>query len=402
MKTWLLALLAFLPCRDAATLHRAHMTSAELKMSARMKSMMPEKTTLKNMEMSILNMAQAQVSGKATAAATNLTAFLKEIQELIDTSMKKNILTRMNQTQTDLDEAWGNLSTCVHPNDTHHVEELTDLDASHVQCRHSEDNLFNNFQTTCVVGWNIYVERIHALCGAYMNAAQLPNPTTACVMQQGTPVPTIGNYLKGMATFFKSGYLDLVDKRLKCENASQTPFHNMELCSKMMCEYWDTRIDCSKKQAVFEQRACDLHKTYTCSKYSECYGEKKEVYHDILAMAEETEVAAKAEWRIVNRIECYISALSKTKDELKEAIDSCKAKTFSSEPVELTYHGDAPTQRACSEVFLPPGSAPFSLSWYSDLPPASPAEGCTSSCCMDTPFQPAYPQGLPCPYAPHR
>jgi len=401
MQTWLSSLLfAFLFLRlDAATLRlrRTKMTSAELRMSARMKAMAPEKATLANMEASVLNMAKLQ-SERSDSAATNLTAFLKEIQQLIDNSMKKNILLRMNQTQIDVDQAWANLTSCSHPNDTKFVEELADLDAKHVQCRQTEADLYANFQTTCVVGWQIYVDRIHALCNVYMQAQQLPSPTSTCVMQQGTPVPTIGNYLKGMAAHFKGEYETVVDKRLKCQNASATPFADMELCKQMMCHYWDTRLDCSKKQAVFEQRACELHRTYTCSKFAECYSEKVEIYEDIDSLAKQTEVAAKAEWRTVQRIECYISALSKPGDELSAAIDECKGKLFPTKPVELVYKGPAPAAKPCAEVYLQPGSAVFSASWYHAAPPHAPAESCTSSCCMDGTFSPAYPPGLPCPY----
>eukprot|EP00439_Symbiodinium_sp_Y106_P012308 s2505_g1.t2 len=401
MQTWLSSLLfAFLLLRlDAATLRlrRTKMTSAELRMSARMKAMAPEKATLANMEASVLNMAKLQ-SERSDSAATNLTAFLKEIQQLIDNSMKKNILLRMNQTQIDVDQAWANLTSCSHPNDTKFVEELADLDAKHVQCRQTEADLYANFQTTCVVGWQIYVDRIHALCNVYMQAQQLPSPTSTCVMQQGTPVPTIGNYLKGMAAHFKGEYETVVDKRLKCQNASATPFADMELCKQMMCHYWDTRLDCSKKQAVFEQRACELHRTYTCSKFAECYSEKVEIYEDIDSLAKQTEVAAKAEWRTVQRIECYISALSKPGDELSAAIDECKGKLFPTKPVELVYKGPAPAAKPCAEVYLQPGSAVFSASWYHAAPPHAPAESCTSSCCMDGTFSPAYPPGLPCPY----
>ena len=189
----------------------------------------------------------------------------------------------MNQTQVDLDEAWGNLSTCTHPNDTQHVEDLADLDAQHVQCRETEASIYHSFDTTCVVGWRIYQERIHALCGAYMQAhSELPNPSDTCVMSQDTKVPTIGNYLKGMAAHFRGEYELVMEKKSKCINASSTPFVNMELCKQMMCQYWDTRSECSKKQAAFEQRACDLHKTFTCSKFAECYEERTEVYKEIV------------------------------------------------------------------------------------------------------------------------
>ena len=49
--------------------------------------------------------------------------------------MKRNILQRKEQTQFDLDSSWGNLSTCVHPNDTSLINDLEALDSEHVRCR---------------------------------------------------------------------------------------------------------------------------------------------------------------------------------------------------------------------------------------------------------------------------
>lgn len=68
------------------------------------------------------------------------TAFLDQIQELIDNTMKKNIVQRKDQTQFDLDGAWANLTTCTHPNDTTLVNTLAELDSEHVKCRSEQDS----------------------------------------------------------------------------------------------------------------------------------------------------------------------------------------------------------------------------------------------------------------------
>ena len=52
------------------------------------------------------------------------------------------------------------------------------------------------------------------------------------------------------------------------------------------------------------------------------------------------------------------------------------------------------------EVYLQPGSAVFSSTWYSGLSSATPAAGCASSCCMAEDFTSVVPLGANCPYVP--
>ncbi|OLP87563.1 40S ribosomal protein S9 [Symbiodinium microadriaticum] len=122
----------------------------------------------------------------------------------------------------------------------------------------------------------------------------------------------------------------------------------------------------------------------------------QDVYGNVVSLAKESEVAAKAEWRAVKRIECLINALRVAESELEGAIDACKAKRHTTEPVELTYHGDPPAARSCQEVYLQPGSAVFSSTWYTGMPVDAPAASCASSCCMAEAFNPTYPSTVTC------
>lgn len=65
--------------------------------------------------------------------------------------MKKNILQRKEQTQFDLDSSWGNLSVCVHPNDTSLINDLEALDSEHVKCRAEQDSMWADYDATCIV-----------------------------------------------------------------------------------------------------------------------------------------------------------------------------------------------------------------------------------------------------------
>ncbi|CAE7317730.1 unnamed protein product [Symbiodinium natans] len=393
---WVLAL--FPCCVDAASLRRSKMTFIEEQMSMQMKLMMPERATLNNIEASILNMAKLRHSHGAGEAGSNLTGFLDQIQGLIDKTMKTNILTRQNQTQTDLDMAWANLSTCTHPNDTDFVDTLAELDKSHTECRQSQDTMWSSYKQTCITEREIYENEKKAICDQYDSVNVFENPTSVCVMADGTAVPTIGNYLTAMEAYFNKKHAVLKEWKDKCDNATNTPFANEELCKEKVCTYYDKKIECDTKQNKFEQKSCDLHRSYRCSSYTNCYDQKKETYRNIVSLAKESELAAQAEWRAVKRIECLINALRVTESELAGAIDACKAKRFGTDAVEMTYRGDPPPVRSCSEVYLQPGAALFSSTWYTGMPTAAPASSCASSCCMAEAFSSTYPSTVTCPY----
>ncbi|CAE7204065.1 RPS9B [Symbiodinium sp. CCMP2592] len=371
--------LAFFPCCvDAASLRRSKMTFIEEKMSMQMKLMMPERATLNNIEASVLNMAKLRQS-KHGEGGSNLTGFLDQIQGLIDKTMKTNIVTRQNQTQLDLDSAWANLSTCPHPNDTDFVDTLAELDKGHTECRTTQDTMWSTYKQTCITEREIFENEKKAICDQYKSINVFPNPTTTCVMAEGTAVPTIGNYLTAMEEHFTKKHETLKEWKDKCDTALATPFPGDPLCFEKVCTYYDKKIDCDKKQATFEQKSCDLHRTYRCSSYTSCYDQRKDVYGNVVSLAKESEVAAKSEWRAVKRIECLINALRVAESELEGAIDACKAKRHTTEPVELTYHGDPPAARSCQEVYLQPGSAVFSSTWYTGMPVDAPAASCASS-----------------------
>ena len=49
--------------------------------------------------------------------------------------------------------------------------------------------------------------------------------------------------------FYTDTYNDLLDKKLKCDNATATPFKNEDLCHEKICSYYDKKIACDTKQA---------------------------------------------------------------------------------------------------------------------------------------------------------
>ncbi|OLP87567.1 hypothetical protein AK812_SmicGene31200 [Symbiodinium microadriaticum] len=268
--------LAFFPCCvDAASLRRSKMTFIEEQMSMQMKLMMPERATLNNIEASVLNMAKLRQS-KHGEGGSNLTGFLDQIQDLIDKTMKTNIVTRQNQTQLDLDTAWANLSTCPHPNDTDFVDTLAELDKGHTECRTTQDTMWSTYKQTCITEREIFENEKKAICDQYKSINVFPNPTTTCVMAEGTAVPTIGNYLTAMEEHFTKKHETLKEWKDKCDTALATPFPGDPLCFEKVCTYYDKKIDCDKQQATFEQKSCDLHRTYRCSSYTSCYDQRKE------------------------------------------------------------------------------------------------------------------------------
>jgi len=375
---------------------RSKLAFIKERMSIRMKDVSPEKTTLMNIEKSIMSMAASKSKGQQT----DLTAFLKEIEALLENTMKKNIRNRVAQTQADLDSGYGNLSSCTHPEDLDYNTAVESLSSTHVDCRNQQNAAWMDYDTTCILAREIRLNEIRALCNAFQTANVFPNPATTCAMDEGTKVPTIGNYLGDMAKFFRSEYDILYEKKFKCDNATNTPFPHEELCKQKICEYYDQKISCDEKQKSMEEKACTLHRSYTCSLFGECYTEKVDIYNGLVTLAKENEGAIKSEWIAVSRIECLVNALQLQDAEVDAGITACKEKSYSTDAVALTFKGDAPAQRSCKDTFLQPGTAVFSTKWYSGLPTNTPAESCASTCCMDTAYTPGYPKDAACPYVP--
>eukprot|EP00913_Durusdinium_trenchii_P001977 g1828.t1 len=326
-----------------ATLMRAKMAYFRERMFARMKDVSPEKTTLKNME--TLGPGQRGFSS------------------------------------AELEQAcWSSHSW---------AEAVKSLSTTHVECRNEQNAAWMDYDTTCILARQIQENERIALCNAFQAANIFPNPATTCSMDEGTKVPTIGNYLGEMAKFFRGEYDILYEKKMKC--LLDFSLGLLELCKEKICLYYDQKIACDEKQKAMEEKACQLHKTYTCALFGECYTEKVELYDGIVTLAKdccwqraESEEALQSEWQAVLRIECLVKALGMEDRSSEESGDSevdagitaCKEKGYSTEEVAFNYKGDAPAARTCTDVFLQPGTAVFSNHWYSGLPSNTPAESC--------------------------
>lgn len=219
---------------------RAKLAFIRERMSLRMKDVSPEKNTLNNIEKSIMSMAASRKT-KGKSEQSDLSAFLKEIEDLLNNTMKKNILQRVTQTQADLEGGWSNLSSCTHPEDLNYNNDVQTLSTSHADCREQQNAAWSDYDTTCILARQIRENEIRALCNAFQAANIFPNPATTCSMDEGTKVPTIGNYLGEMAKFFRSEYDILYAKKMACDNATNTPFPHEELCKQKICEYYDQK-----------------------------------------------------------------------------------------------------------------------------------------------------------------
>mmetsp|Transcript_81391 Transcript_81391/g.143673 ORF Transcript_81391/g.143673 Transcript_81391/m.143673 type:complete len:448 (-) Transcript_81391:43-1386(-) len=392
-----LAVCLFVGGADAATAESE--SEAGLQMSDKMTLLMPEKSSLENIEASLVGMAATRKKqGQHQNPTQTQLDFIETIENLINDTMKVNIQNRKQAAQDALDAAFSNYSSCTHPADASLITGLITPAKTHNDCRKEQNQTYTGYHNRCVLGWLAEKEERELLCNGYKGKNVIPNPTP-CVMDAATPVPTIGNYLIDMTEKFKGLYEALVDAKWKCGNKTPDDYW---ICGKYRCEYEDKRIACDEKQKAFEQEACYIYGNYSCEQYNTCFDERKEDYDTALADAQQTEAALKIEWRAILRIECLVKALLKNSDEIGPAIDVCKAKTHSTAEIYITYpDGVIPEKLVCTDdtmASMRPKAAQFTLKWYQGAPMYGGAAPCASSCCGGY-VGPAYPDGVVCPYA---
>eukprot|EP00931_Biecheleriopsis_adriatica_P011661 TRINITY_DN11273_c1_g1_i1.p1 TRINITY_DN11273_c1_g1~~TRINITY_DN11273_c1_g1_i1.p1 ORF type:complete len:418 (+),score=74.88 TRINITY_DN11273_c1_g1_i1:25-1254(+) len=357
------------------------------------KLVLPEKATLQHMEDSLIKMA---VQKKADAAGTDLSQFLQQILNIIEGTMKGNIINRVNQTQERLDNASESLANCsneFYPN----ASLLIYLNASHTEhlhCRQTQSQKEAAKRIACDDAVAGQTQAI--LCREAELKKVIPIPADVCTMAEGTLVPTIGNYLIQMENYWKTRYEQAVEADERCANATDP---GNDDCRNKTCEAEDQRIRCQKKQQLFEEKACELNSQYSCSSYSSCYSTRQTTLLDEIDDAQNDLSGLKAEWRSIMRIECLVQALNATEGDIGTQIDICKSKRHTA---ALTLSiPDVPNQTACTPwVDLKPGTALFGVNWYSTLPEDASALQCASSSCCSHPSSPlilpGYSDGVNC------
>jgi len=361
---------------------------------------MPEANTLESIQTSLLGMVKGRVQHGAQQAPTpEMIAFLDEIGTMINETMKRNILNRKNTIQTDMDGTWANVTNppCQSPTSNAFVGELNALAATHNACRDSE-SIASNTYTQCVEGNQIISDNGNAHCQLYNELNQFPNVPETCRMNQPTPVPTIGHYLLDMERVFTDLESRVLDAKRRCRNSSDvTP----EDCGNKYCSYQEQKKQCRTDQAAFEDRACEIHRNFTCTGFNSCINRTWQAYADARQEGVDNQPGLQAEWRALLRIECLLNALKQDASQVGAAIDVCKQSVFSDAEVILTFHGVAPAKPTCAApTDMQPGTALFGSRWYPSLPLNTPAETCASSCCSNRPFVPGYDSGAQCPYTP--
>jgi len=360
---------------------------------------MPEKGTLKNIEASLLSMAKSRMKQDPGGNATNTHLdFIQTIENLIENTMKPNMLARLKEAQDVLDAAWSGYGICTHPNDEGHISPLLVPLSAHSACRQTQHQNYVTFDERCVMGREVAETEHEGVCSRYDGKNVFPNPTP-CVMDAGTPAPMIGHYLIDMADKFDQLLTDLRLLRITCLNITDPcdDYH----CGTSRCEYEDKRIECDGLQGVFEEQACAVYNNYTCDKYITCFDESKDTYDAALAAAQTTEAALKIEWRAIQRIECLIRAIMMPADEINAGIEACKNARYTGDEIFINYPGGVlPVKKECTDEImasLRPKSTQFTTRWYGDAPIHGASTPCASSCCGGY-VGPSYPTGVVCPY----
>eukprot|EP00931_Biecheleriopsis_adriatica_P116984 TRINITY_DN92555_c0_g1_i1.p1 TRINITY_DN92555_c0_g1~~TRINITY_DN92555_c0_g1_i1.p1 ORF type:complete len:436 (+),score=66.96 TRINITY_DN92555_c0_g1_i1:87-1394(+) len=358
-------------------------------------NLMPQGNALDDIEKHILELARSREikltakqgptdASNATAAADgDLSVFLGQVLQILDSVMKVNILQRVGVTQSSIDAKLAGFQNCTHPNATIAAVNLETLSGAHRTCRNTQNATWTSWDKYCGSGAPHPDEAI--ACQPYEDAKSTGiniarSPDSTCIMAPGTAIPTMGTYLRSMERFFQGRLDDIEMKKRRCQHSKNTTTATA-WCHNEWCTFSRESVDCGDKQAVFEEAACTLFKDARCSTYTSCYNRTSSLYSQAIAEARASEAVYKAEWRSILRIRCLVKALNATDAQITAEIDTCKAASHATTEVEINLSSAPPEQPCTDSSDLEPGKPQFNSKWYAGLPDNALALSCASTCC---------------------
>eukprot|EP00933_Yihiella_yeosuensis_P040943 TRINITY_DN3535_c0_g1_i1.p1 TRINITY_DN3535_c0_g1~~TRINITY_DN3535_c0_g1_i1.p1 ORF type:complete len:394 (-),score=43.01 TRINITY_DN3535_c0_g1_i1:377-1390(-) len=311
--------------------------------------MAPSRQVLAQLDKQILTLAKS-----SNGNTSELGAFISQVSNLINGTMKTNVRNRHANEQSALNTSYQEYAKCNFTS----VDEtaLQTAADNHATCRNQQLSDWTNY-SNCTNTTGAAANQQAAACNASDNLRVFPD--VQLCNNEFTQNPWSDNKhenLKAEADRFRNLLAAL-------QNASDNCTNNTFNCTAEELAYNTTRDSCDQKQELLETTAC----TYsdTCYPYHMCFTNANTTYHTKKQLVEAAEEELKAEWHSLLRIECLLSAL--TSANKKTEIDTCKTKTYDLSEMNITYYVP-PTRQNCTHPnYLIPGTSDFALAWFTNI-----------------------------------
>eukprot|EP00933_Yihiella_yeosuensis_P062445 TRINITY_DN6539_c4_g1_i1.p1 TRINITY_DN6539_c4_g1~~TRINITY_DN6539_c4_g1_i1.p1 ORF type:complete len:554 (-),score=99.22 TRINITY_DN6539_c4_g1_i1:141-1802(-) len=301
---------------------------------------------LDNLEQSVLKL----VAQGVTPAETNL---LVNIQAILDTKMKVEIMGQFNATRDELDKRFEAIGKCTTPSHLRASPEkygLSKLAEKYRTCRHAEKRLMEERDTLKSQSDASKLLK-DQYCGyAERNATPSTQPGIGqCNFdnQYYQGGEAVIDYMRDQLEFWDGIWKVLKFSRERCDKqkkiyvaeGGKLSYTQVELNStKRTCDHYQDGLDvasCRYKAATLDQ----------CSTYTSCYNSTLQAYESVWQKASATtstngtsgnsdalftQEFLRAQYASVRRIECYLDAMKAPNTQ--EEMDRCQASSMANDP----------------------------------------------------------------------
>lgn len=364
--------------------------------------------SLAQIETSILSLANDRSSADADNSTLESLAI---IQSFLNT-MKQDVVTRANATQSGVNQSWHNLVNCKLNLTASPTQNLTVLSTIHRECSEQESSLLSS-HSNCTGNCDETCATAQATCGLYcpvntpqpMPGPPVPSPTpspTSCWYDQ-TQLKNVDEagiyhewesnlYYKKFEDAFSALYDDWKAKRDDCHGKVTSMNSCYNSCDNGQGNsYSAKKQECTDHQHDLEAAACHGSSS-SCDAYQSCFRSLTNIYKEDVDSANASQSNWYHEYRGIMRVECLLDAFKASivaGSDLSTALNACQSQTFypcTAEPSLCLEFYPLPNEEDCNGTYanttLQPGSTEWIDTYYLNMPVGTTYEQCGAACCV--------------------
>eukprot|EP00440_Ansanella_granifera_P069111 gb/GFBE01074971.1/.p1 GENE.gb/GFBE01074971.1/~~gb/GFBE01074971.1/.p1 ORF type:complete len:490 (+),score=113.29 gb/GFBE01074971.1/:1-1470(+) len=335
---------------------------------------------------------EGSVLGLARSGLGNTTDVLvDEIRKLIQDNMIPGVVNQSDIAEKSLRDLRKGFDDCQRYANASLLGEpsqnFTAHSSAHKACRKNQ-SLMAAALPARQSAWEAAQSTKASACGAYETANTIPQADECGLPAYGKPARERVVYLRD---HFRLKHQKLVELKHNCDWATTFEAEKRKELDDLQAKLAAKDQACDLEQRNMDQVACDhvQQLQLACSSYDSCYDAKRDTYVQEYNKTQAFEVGLRAEYRALKRIECIV--IEWLAGNLEEGIETCRAKTHSSEPVAINWTGlDVPAKEPCGQTngaaqIHSPASQEYNRSEYAPLPADAPAEACSALPCCSAP-----------------
>jgi len=319
------------------------------------------------------NLEKLETSTRARVAEPASTkSFVAVVETLIVKKMKPKVLEMHTLGQKTLDAAEQAFSRCAGAQSSSTDgaksarKSILAVRKGHLACRKQENRRWK-LDTACARTLKTKASLVKSECKAEGLLRRSPHAEADNCHSTKTNEP-YEMWVERNMRWFAQKDDQYSRQRQRCIGAKSSQVREKLRCGKVRSTFRKKREECSARQINLEGSTCSLVKKLTnaCDAYGTCFASAKKHMAQQVKISKKEEKDRKAEWRALMRINCLLE-LFKSEDADASVIEKCKAKTHSTEHLDLKYP-KVPGKLPCGNAPAAPCTTAFMKQEYGKLP----------------------------------